>query len=318
MSVKVLVTGGAGFIGSHVVDRLVANHYKVRVIDDLSTGQLDNIQEHVASGAVDFVKGDIRDVSLVEKSLEGANAVIHLAALASVPFSIEHPALTFDVNLSGTLNLLRYSIKQKVNRFVFISSCAVYGDPKSLPVSEHAQTNPISPYAESKLIAERYCLGFAQRQLIRSVVLRFFNVYGPRQGINEYSGVITRFINCSKKKEPLIIYGDGSQTRDFVNVNDVTQAVLSSITREDAAGEVFNVGSGNPTSIKELANTVLDLACVDSGVRFEETRAGDIKDTFADISKARKLLGYKPKVSLRDGLKALFKQTSLLPNSMRD
>jgi UDP-glucose 4-epimerase len=305
MPLKVLVTGGAGFIGSHVVDRLVNDGYAVRVIDNLSAGKLDNIQGHLKSGKVDFVKGDIRDASLVRKTLENVDVVVHLAALTSVTFSLENPDLTFDVNLLGTLNLLRSSIEEQVDRFVFASSCAVCGDPEFLPVTEEARTNPISPYAESKLIAERYCLGFSERQLLKSVVLRFFNVYGPRQGMNDYSGVITRFIEFAKQSLPLVIYGDGSQTRDFVNVQDIVEAVLGSTKNSKAVGEVINIGSGMPTSINELAKTVLELAGVDLEVHYEKSRVGDIKDSYADISKAEKLLNYAPKVVLRNGLRAL-------------
>jgi UDP-glucose 4-epimerase len=240
--------------------------------------------------------------------------VVHLAALTSVPFSVENPDLTFDVNLLGTLNLLRSSIEERVDRFVFVSSCAVCGDPESLPVDEEARVNPISPYAESKLVAERYCLGFNERQLLGSVVLRFFNVYGPRQGMNDYSGVITRFIEFSKQGLPLVIYGDGSQTRDFVNVHDIVEAVLVSMKHNGAEGEVFNIGSGKPTSINELAKTVLELAGLDLEIRYEKSRLGDIKDSYADISKAKKFLGYAPKVSLRDGLRALLEEKTVPPN----
>lgn len=307
-STKVLVTGGAGFIGSHVVDRLVSEGYDVSVIDDLSTGNIGTIQAHLSSGKVDFVKGDIRDALLVKKSLDGVDVVVHLAALVSVPLSVENPNLTFDINLNGTLNLLQSSLKAKVKRFVFISSCAVYGNPESLPINEATRTNPISPYAESKLLAERYCLGFNDLQHLRTVVLRFFNVYGPRQKINDYSGVITHFIDLSKKKLPLIIYGDGSQTRDFVNVYDVTEGVLASMRSLQAEGEVFNIGSGKPTSINELAKTVLEVTGSYSKIHYEKTRAGDIKDSYADISKANIRLGYVPKFSLRDGLQVLVKE----------
>jgi UDP-glucose 4-epimerase len=307
-SLKVLVTGGAGFIGSHMVDRLVNDGYDVRIIDDLSTGRIDNIQSLLSAGKVDFVKGDIRDVSLVTKSVDDVDDVVHFAALTSVPFSVKNPELTFDVNLCGTLNLIRACAQEDVGRFVFVSSCAVCGDPESLPVREEHRTDPISPYAESKLIAERYCLGFQERQLLRSVVLRFFNVYGPRQGMNDYSGVITRFIDRVRQKEPLVIYGDGSQTRDFVNVHDVVEAILASMKSGDVEGEVFNVGSGKPTSINELAKTILELAGVDLEIRYEKPRAGDIKDSYADISKAKKFLGYEPKISLRDGLRVLLEE----------
>jgi UDP-glucose 4-epimerase len=188
---------------------------------------------------------------------------------------------------------------------VFISSCAVCGEPEFLPVKEEHRTDPISPYAESKLLAERYCLGFNDRQLLRSVVLRFFNVYGPRQGINDYSGVITRFFDRARQKESLIVYGDGSQTRDFVSVHDVVEALESCMKRVEAEGEVFNIGSGKATSINDLAKSVLELASLDSKICYEKPRVGDIKNSYADISKAKKLLGYEPKVCLKDGLHEL-------------
>jgi UDP-glucose 4-epimerase len=305
MLMKVLVTGGTGFIGSHLVDRLINDGCNVRVIDDLSTGKLDNIQSHLSAGRVDFVKGDIRDPSLVSKSVSGVDFVVHLAAVTSVPFSVLNPDLTFDVNVGGTVNLIRACAQEDVGRFLFVSSCAVFGDQKLLPVSENHQPFPISPYAESKLIAEHYCLGFHHRRLLRSVVLRFFNVYGPRQGMNDYSGVITRFIDCVRRKEPLVIYGDGSQTRDFVNVRDVVEAVYACLKSSFAEGEVFNIGSGKATSVGELARLVLDLAGVNLEVRYEKPRAGDIKNSRADVSKAKRLLGFEPRVPLRDGLREL-------------
>ena len=306
---KVLVTGGAGFIGSHLVDRLVNDGYSVRVLDDLSTGKLSNIEAHLKAGRVEFVNGDIRNSLVVKENLIGVDMVIHLAAQISVTFSVANPELTFDVNLSGTLNLLRSCVVVGVGKFVFVSSCAVYGDPEIQPVTEDAKTNPISPYAESKLIGERYCLGFHERGLLRSVVLRFFNAYGVRQGLNDYSGVITRFIARARKNEPLIVYGDGSQTRDFVNVHDIVAAIVASMNKADAEGEIVHIGSGTATSIKELAKTILELTGVNSGISYQPPRAGDIKDSLADISKAKRILGYEPKVSLRDGLLDLIKHS---------
>jgi UDP-glucose 4-epimerase len=306
---KVLLTGGAGFIGSHVVERLVQEGYHVRVLDNLTTGKRENIQSFLDSGKVELIEGDIRDVAVVKKSLQDVNAVIHMAALVSVPLSIENPNLTFDINLNGTLNLLRASVQTRLRKFVFISSCAVCGDPQVLPVTEQTKTNPISPYAESKLIGERYCIGLSERSLLPSVVLRFFNVYGTRQGLNDYSGVITRFIDFTKKKSPITIYGNGSQTRDFVNVTDIARAVLASM-KSQVESEVFNVGSGKPTSINDLAKTILELTGAKSEIRYQNARAGDIKDSYADISKAKKVLGYQPKVSLRDGLQTLLESTS--------
>ena len=190
---------------------------------------------------------------------------------------------------------------------MFISSCAVCGDPEVLPVTEQTKPNPISPYAESKLLGERYCLGFSGRQMLNAVVLRFFNVYGPRLTMNDYSGVITRFLERCSQNLPLTIYGDGSQTRDFVNVSDVASAVLASMESK-AKSEVFNVGSGKSTTIKELAQTILELTGAGSEISYEPPRAGDIKDSYGDISKAQKLLGYAPKVSLRAGLRTMVKE----------
>jgi UDP-glucose 4-epimerase len=303
---KVLVTGGVGFIGSHVVDRLVNEGHEVRVIDNLSTGKLENIDSHFLSGKVDFVNGDIRDAELVRKVVHGVEAVVHLAAVTSIPFSIENPDFTLETNVTGTMNLLTACVEQKVGKLVFISSCSIYGEPKYLPVDELHSVSPISPYAQSKLIGEQLCLDFHEKKLIKSVVLRLFNVYGPRQGINDYSGVITRFIDRCKQRLPLIINGDGSQTRDFINVQDVVEAAIQAIGNEAAEGEVFNIGFGKPTSINELAKNVIELTGLNTEILFNKPRLGDIQDTFANISKAKQLLRYEPKLSLKDGLSALF------------
>lgn len=305
MGKTALVTGGAGFIGSHLVDRLVAEGYFVKVIDDLSTGQLSNIASHVESGRVEFLKGDIRDQALIKKAVEGVDAVAHLAALTSVPFSMKNPDLVYDVNVSGSLNLIFAAIEAGVGRFVFASSCAVYGDTKVLPVSELAAFSPLSPYAESKLAIERCLRGLGLRGALDSVVLRFFNVYGLRQGLSEYSGVITKFFNCAKSRQPLMIYGDGSQTRDFVNVADIVEGIYSALTVSGVKGEVFNLGTGKPTSVNDLANAVLDLTGAKVGLRYESARFGEINESFADISKAKRLLGFQPYVVLREGLAAL-------------
>ena len=310
----VLVTGGAGFIGSHVVDRLVDEGYCVRVVDNLSTGRLENISGHLKRGKVDFVEGDVREASVIEKSVEDVDAVVHLAAVTSVPFSVENPSFTFDVNVMGTLNLLRSCAKRKVGKLVYVSSFAVYGEPEFLPVSEAHPTNPISPYAESKLAAEKFCLGLHEKGLLKSVVLRLFNVYGHRQGVNDYCGVIMRFIECCRGGAPLVIYGDGSQTRDFVYVEDVAEAILSSIKNNSAEGEVFNIGFGKPVIVRELAEAVLELAGLDLEIFCDTPRVWDIKRSYADISKAEEFLGYKPKVSLRDGLRALLANENIVVN----
>ncbi len=304
---RVLVTGGAGFIGSHFVDKLLSEGYNVRVLDNLSGSNLENIAGHIKNKKVDFVKGDIRDIALVSKCLDKVDAVVHFAAQISVTFSVNHPDFTFDVNACGTQTLLNACVKKNVGKFILASSCAVYGDPdpKSLPLDETCKTNPISPYAESKLQAENYCLQFDKQKLLQSVVLRFFNVYGVRQGLNDYSGVITQFIGRIKEKKPLVIYGDGLQSRDFVNVKDVVGGVFDALQSTKAHGEVFNIGSGTPTSISELVKTLLELAAIDLEIRYEKPRVGDIKHSYGNITKARKILGYEPKVLLKDGLAQL-------------
>jgi len=188
---------------------------------------------------------------------------------------------------------------------VFVSSCAVYGDPEYLPLNEKAPVKPISPYAASKLAGERLCLDYVENRGFNSAVVRFFNVYGLRQGLSEYSGVITKFFDRARKGLPLLIYGDGLQTRDFVNVHDVVTALLSCMENSKAEGEVFNIGTGKPVTINELARTVLELFGLDLEVRHERARKGEILQSYADIAKARKLLGYKPTVSLADGLRGL-------------
>ena len=303
---KVLVTGGAGFIGSHTVDLLIKQGNRVRILDNLSTGNLNNIRQHLDSGAAELVKGDIRDAAVVKEALKDIDAVVHFAALVSVPLSVQNPDLTFDVNLEGTLKMLRCCEEMHVPRFVFISSCSVCGDPQSLPVTEKTPPSPLSPYAESKLMGERSTLEFSQRGAIQGVVLRFFNVYGPRQTLNDYSGVITRFMDRCFENKPLTIYGDGSQTRDFIYVADVARAVVASID-SGFSGEVFNIGSGTATSINDLAKTIISLSGKNVGICYEKERVGDIKHSYADVSKARALLHFEAAVSLQNGLLELYR-----------
>ena len=307
-----MVTGGAGFIGSHVVEKLVARDYGVRVLDNLSTGKLSNINPELLSKKVEFVKGDIRDAQLVEKCVKDADYVIHLAAQTSVPFSVENPDLNNDINVHGTSNLLQSSADSKVSKFIFISSCAVYGNPIYLPVDEKHSTCPISPYAQSKLASENQCLALNRQRLLRSTVLRLFNVYGPKQGLSEYSGVITKFIDKIKQKSPLTIYGDGSQTRDFVYVEDVANAVLLALENRESDGGVFNIGTGKATTVQALAETMLSLTRENVAITNFPERVGDIKDSYANIHHAVNQLGYQPAFSLRDGLKALLNEHGLI------
>jgi UDP-glucose 4-epimerase len=307
---KLLVTGGAGFIGSYVVDRLVDRGFSVRVVDNLSTGKLENISRHLKNGKVEFVKGDVRDPSVVDRCVKDVDLVVHLAAEVSVPFSFNYPDLTYEVNLEGTLNLLRSSAKKKCRRMLFVSSCAVYGEPVFLPLTEEHPTEPISPYAASKLAAEQFCLGFNETGFLSTVVLRLFNVYGPRQAVHGYSGVITRFVDNCRRGLPLVVYGDGSQSRDFVHINDVVEAIVSAVCSDDIDGEVFNIGSGVKTSISELAEAVLELAGSNLEIVYDKPREGDIAQSCADITKAEKMLGYTPRLGLRDGLRTLLSKNA--------
>lgn len=298
------MTGGAGFIGSHIVDRLVDEKCRVAVVDNLSTGDLANIDKHVNCGSVDFVRADIRDKDAINKCTSEVDAVIHLAAIVSVQFSLKDPSLTNEVNVEGTRRLLESCVDSGIKRFIFISSSSVYGTPQYLPIDENHPTNPISPYASSKLEGERLCQDFSSESDLEPVILRLFNVYGPRQLPNEYSGVITNFMECAEKGQPLVIYGDGLQTRDFIHVKDVASAVLSQINNK-CAGEIFNIGCGKEVSINNLAKTVISLSCKDCGIKHEPARKGDILHSVADTSKARKAFAYAPKMSLEKGLQDL-------------
>jgi len=286
------------------VDRLVAAGYKVRVVDNLSTGNLANISVHVNRGSAEFVEADIRDLDVMSKIVHDVDAVIHLAAIVSVPFSLENPALTYDVNVNGTRDLLASCVRSGMKKVIFISSCSVYGEPRYLPVDEAHPTCPISPYASSKLDGERCCEEFNERAGLDVVVLRLFNVYGPRQTLGEYSGVITKFVECVERSRSLVIYGDGSQTRDFVHATDVANAILT-LVQGDNVGGVFNIGYGKAVSIGDLAKTVMSLSGKDCGIAYQPSRDGDIAHSVADTSKARKAFAYSPKVPLEEGLQEL-------------
>jgi len=300
---KILVTGGAGFIGSHIVDKLLTTGFEVFVIDNLCTGLLENIVTHQTRKDFHFIQGDIRNLGLVKNTLQDVDAVIHGAALVGVTSSIENPVLTNEVNVTGTLNLLKACLDFDVKRFIYTSSAAVYGDNKTLPHSESLVPHPISPYGVSKLAAENYATVFYEVYGLETVCLRYFNVYGPRQTYGPYSGVITIFINHLLDNQPLIIHGDGEQTRDFVNIQDVADATMLALRRKNAVGEVFNIGRGIATSINQVAGMLQEIT---GKTKLEPThmnpRTGDIRHSYADITKARKVLGYNPKVELKEGL----------------
>lgn len=297
-----LVTGGAGFIGSHIVDRLVENGFEVTIIDNLTAGRLENIGVHKGKGSFRFIEGDIRDWETVKRAVKGVDVVFHEAAFVGAPQSVDNPQLTNDVNVDGTLNLLEASLKFNVDRFIFASSAAVYGEQESLPVKEDAVPCPSSPYAVSKLAAEFYAEVYCKTYGLKTVCLRYFNVYGPRQLYGPYAAVITAFVDRLMRDKPPTIYGDGYQTRDFINVKDVVEANVLAMEK-NCAGEIFNVATGSSLTINKLFKVLQNVM----GKRqiepvYDAQRLGDVRQSCGDISKAEKILGFKPKVSLESGI----------------
>lgn len=275
---RVLVTGGAGFIGSHLVDGLMSGGFDVIVLDDFSSGRRENLSVHFAKSNFCFVEGDVRDKADVKRALEGVDVVFHLAAIANVGFSVKDPLLVNEVNVGGTLNVLRESLEASVKRFVYASSCVVYGESVNLPINEEQPTKPMSPYGVSKLAAEYYCRVFCEIYGLETVCLRFFNVYGSRQVIGPYSGVIMKFIDKLKHGKKLMIYGDGEQTRDFVFVEDVIAACLRAMRCKNCVGEMINVGLGVETTVNRLADVLIEVfGSRDVKPVYAEPKAGDIR-----------------------------------------
>jgi len=308
---EILVTGGAGFIGSHIVDWLLDEGFKVRVLDNLSTGDKKNLAKHQNKKSFQFIEGDIRNFDLIKKTVKGVDAVIHEAALVSVTRSVENPLLSNEVNVTGTVNLLKACVDAHVKRFIYASSCAVYGDSETLPNHENLAPKPLSPYAVDKLAAENYAKVFHNVYGLETTSLRYFNVYGPRQKYGPYSGVISIFINRLLKNKPPIIYGDGKQTRDFINIKDVVEANMLALSKREAVGEVFNISTGEATTINKLTETVQKIMGKTSLKPVHaEPRPGDIKHSYGDITKARRKLEYEPKVQLEKGLSELVKSYS--------
>jgi len=297
----VLVTGGAGFIGSHVVDRLVREGHRVRVLDNLSEGRRENLAE--VMGAIEFIPGDLRDRAVVRRAVTGADYVVHQAALRSVPRSVADPFSTHDVNVTGTLILLLAARDAGVRRVVFASSSSVYGSVGDLPFRESQLPRPLSPYAVSKLAGEYYCAVFTRLYQVETVSLRYFNVFGPRQDpTSEYAAVIPRFIQAALTDAPLEIHGDGLQSRDFTYVDDVVEATLRAMTTPGIAGDVFNVGGGQRSSLLEIKAHLEEILGKPLAAYHTPARAGDVRHTQADLTRAAERLGYRPLVSFREGL----------------
>jgi nucleoside-diphosphate-sugar epimerase len=309
---KYLVTGGAGFIGSHIAETLVGRGDSVRVLDDLSTGKMENLAG--IAGRFEFVKGDIREFETCRRAVEGVGAVFHEAALASVVRSVSDPLLNDAINVRGTLNLLVAAKDAGVRSFVLASSSAVYGDDPATPKVEGREGKPLSPYGVSKFVDEKYAQVFHALHGMHAVALRYFNVFGPRQDPNsEYSAVIPLFITRMIRGERPTIYGDGEQSRDFVYVGDVVRANLAAAAAAAAAGEAINVACGVGTTVNGLLEAVNDVLGTKIEAVHKDPRPGDILHSTADITKAGRLMGFAPSLSFLGGLEksvAWYKQRS--------
>jgi nucleoside-diphosphate-sugar epimerase len=302
---KYLITGGCGFIGSHIAEELVEEKHEVIVYDDLSSGYEKNIA-HIKED-VHFIKADIRDAQTLDKSMAGVDYVFHEAALVSVFDSVDRPIDNNEINITGTLNVLNAARNQKVKRVVMASSAAVYGEEPTLPKKEDMKLEPISPYALAKVTGEYYLSAFANLYGLEAVALRYFNVYGPRQDPSSmYSGVISKFTEDFNTDQQPTIYGDGKQSRDFVYVKDVVAANMAAMLSKNAGrGEVFNIALGEQISLLNLIDVFGKIKGKTFEPVFKEVRKGDIRHSLADISLAKKVLGYTPQYSLLDGIKAL-------------
>ncbi len=291
----IVVTGGAGFIGSHIAWKL-SRENDVVIIDNLYTGKREN-----SPPGARFIQADIRDYRAIAEVISSADYVFHEAAVVSVVESIEKPLFTEEVNVLGTLNILK-ALMEGSGKLIFASSAAVYGDNPNLPLKESEKPKPTSPYGVTKVSSEHYLRVFHELYGIPTVALRYFNVFGPRQGANQYAGVISIFINRALRNEPLVIFGDGKQTRDFIYVKDVVRANILAAESRRAEGRVFNVARGERTTILELAMKIIEITGANTSIIFDKPRPGDIKHSQADIEEIKRL-GFKPEWSIEEGLK---------------
>lgn len=299
---KALVTGGAGFIGSHIVDELVSRGIETYVIDDLSTGSLENLGQHKQNNLLHVIVSDIRKIGDVLPDASEMDVVFHEAAIASVLRSVKEPGTVHDVNVNATLELMDFCVRKGIKRFVFASTAAVYGTLDSR-ASEDLVCKPISPYGASKLSVENYLGAYHASYGLETVALRYFNVYGPRQTMNDYSGVITIFTNKLLRKEAPFIHGDGLQTRDFVHVKDIVQANMLAMGSKNASGQVFNVATGNSITVLSLLETLKTITATRYiEHKFGPAREGDIKFGLASADKICTSLGFEPKISEDKGL----------------
>jgi len=298
---KYLVTGGAGFIGSHLVEELLRRGESVRVADDFSTGRRENLP---AGGQVELVEGNLADAAVARRAVNGCDYVLHQAAIPSVPRSVLDPVASHRANVDATLQVLVAARDARVRRVVYAGSSSVYGNAATLPKREDASPNPLSPYALQKFMGEQYCRLFTDLYGLETVTIRYFNVFGPRQNPKStYSGVISLFVDAMLGGRPLTVHGDGGQTRDFTYVTDVVDAVLRACATPGVSGDVINVAAGGRVSLLELVRSLQVILHSGAEPVFVPPREGDVRDSQADISKAKRLLGFEPAVAFEDGLR---------------
>ena len=299
-----LVTGGAGFIGSHLVDGLLALGARVRILDNLATWNLENLEHCV--GEIDFLAGDIRDLETCQRAADGCAMVYHQAALGSVPRSVKDPSTSFEVNVQGTVNVITAAKDAGAGRLIYASSSSVYGDSPTLPKRVGEEGKPLSPYAATKQFNEQIAGVFATSYGFEAIGLRYFNIYGARQDPNgAYAAVIPRFFKAALKDEPMTIYGDGTQSRDFTHVSDAVQAnLLASGAASAACGRAYNIAAGSATSVNDLAHEIASLCGSSSVPSYESPRPGDVKHSLADLGQATAGIDYRPSINLAEGLAA--------------
>jgi len=302
MPIHYLVTGGAGFIGSHLVKRLVGDGARVRVVDNLSTGQIKRLD--AVRSSVEFVEGDLADETIAREAVDGVDYVLHQAAVPSVQRSVADPVTTNRANVTATVNLLEACRKAKVRRVVYAASSSAYGDTEVLPKKEDLPPNPLSPYALQKFVGERYCRLYHDLYGVETISLRYFNVFGPGQDPHsEYSAVIPKFITRLLANEPITIHGDGEQSRDFTFIDNVVEANLLALKAPDAAGKMCNIGCGKHITLNRLVVLLEEQLGVKAQVSYGPPKAGDVRHSLADIERAKTILHYQPKITVEEGLR---------------
>ena len=299
---KIVVTGGAGFLGSHLVDKLIREGEEIIVIDNLFRGQTENIEQHIPNKKFTLLNDEIQNKTKISDALHLADAVIHFASISSVFRSIVEPEIVNTINVTGTLNMLNLCIKEEVQCFIFASSAAVYGGDRNRPLQENDSLHPLSPFAASKIAGEAYCKAYSETYGLNTIILRFMNIYGPRI-TKVYRRVCSKFAEATIRNEPLVIVGDGKQTRDFTYVTDAINAIILALNNKDIEGETFNIGTGKPTTINQLANLYKKISeNPKQEIKYINAKKGDLIHSYADRTKAKKKMGYNPKIDIGTGI----------------